>query len=97
MTREAVNLTQALKGDNKQQGNWGEVVLARVLAESGLREGHEYQTQVSLQNEAGQTLSARCDCSLTAKQTSGGRFENGAGGVRALLQRRERHSTRAGA
>ncbi|AUW03390.1 DNA recombination protein RmuC [Vibrio campbellii] len=53
MTREAVNLTQALKGDNKQQGNWGEVVLARVLAESGLREGHEYQTQVSLQNEGG--------------------------------------------
>jgi DNA recombination protein RmuC len=53
MTKEALNLTQALKGDNKQQGNWGEVVLARVLAESGLREGHEYQTQVSLQNEAG--------------------------------------------
>ncbi|RCW24219.1 DNA recombination protein RmuC [Vibrio parahaemolyticus] len=53
MTREAVNLTQALKGDNKQQGNWGEVVLARVLAESGLREGYEYQTQVNLQNEAG--------------------------------------------
>lgn len=53
MTLEAVNLTQALKGDNKQQGNWGEVVLARVLAESGLREGHEYQTQVSLQNDAG--------------------------------------------
>lgn len=53
MTREAVNLTQALKGDNKQQGNWGEVVLARVLSESGLREGHEYQTQVNLQNEAG--------------------------------------------
>lgn len=53
MTQEAVNLTQALKGDNKQQGNWGEIVLARVLAESGLREGHEYQTQVSLQNEAG--------------------------------------------
>ncbi len=53
MTQEALNLTQALKGDNKQQGNWGEVVLARVLAESGLREGHEYETQVSLQNEAG--------------------------------------------
>lgn len=53
MSREALNLTQALKGDNKQQGNWGEVVLARVLAESGLREGHEYHTQVSLQNEAG--------------------------------------------
>lgn len=53
MTREAVNLTQALKGDNKQQGNWGEVVLARVLEESGLREGHEYHTQVSLENEHG--------------------------------------------
>lgn len=53
MTKDAVNLTKALKGDNKQQGNWGEVVLARVLAESGLREGHEYQTQVSLQNDAG--------------------------------------------
>ncbi|EIV8643980.1 DNA recombination protein RmuC [Vibrio parahaemolyticus] len=53
MTREAVNLTQALKGDNKQQGSWGEVVLARVLAESGLREGHEYETQVNLQSEAG--------------------------------------------
>ena len=53
MAREAVNLTQALKGDNKQQGNWGEVVLARVLAESGLREGHEYETQVSLQSDAG--------------------------------------------
>ncbi|WP_332401800.1 DNA recombination protein RmuC [Vibrio metschnikovii] len=53
MAKEALNLTQALKGDNKQQGNWGEVVLARVLAESGLREGHEYHTQVSLQNSAG--------------------------------------------
>ncbi|RXJ72608.1 DNA recombination protein RmuC [Veronia nyctiphanis] len=53
MTREAVNLTQALKGDNKQQGNWGEVILTRVLEESGLREGYEYQTQVSLENEQG--------------------------------------------
>ncbi|CAG18554.1 DNA recombination protein RmuC [Photobacterium profundum] len=53
MAQEAVNLTQALKGDNKAQGNWGEVVLARVLSESGLREGHEYQTQVSLENEEG--------------------------------------------
>lgn len=53
MTKDAVNLTSALKGDNKAQGNWGEVVLARVLADSGLREGHEYQTQVNLQNDAG--------------------------------------------
>lgn len=48
MAQDAVNLTQALKGDNKQQGNWGEVVLAKVLQDSGLREGHEYLTQVSL-------------------------------------------------
>lgn len=53
MAREAVNLTQALKGDNKAQGNWGEVVLARVLSDSGLREGHEYQTQISLENGDG--------------------------------------------
>lgn len=49
MARDAVNLTKALKGDNKTQGNWGEVVLSRVLEASGLREGHEYHTQVSVQ------------------------------------------------
>ncbi|MDY0973144.1 DNA recombination protein RmuC [Siccibacter turicensis] len=52
MAQEAVNLTRALKGDNKTQGNWGEVVLARVLEASGLREGHEYETQVSINTEA---------------------------------------------
>ena len=51
MTREAVNLTRALKGDNKTQGNWGEVVLTRVLEASGLREGYEYETQVSIETE----------------------------------------------
>ncbi|MFZ4834970.1 DNA recombination protein RmuC [Rouxiella sp. Mn2063] len=51
MAREAINLTKALKGDNKTQGNWGEVVLSRVLEASGLREGYEYQTQVSVQTE----------------------------------------------
>ncbi len=53
MAQEAINLTQALKGDNKAQGNWGEVVLARVLESCGLREGHEFHTQVSLSNEEG--------------------------------------------
>ncbi len=52
MAQEAVNLTKALKGDNKTQGNWGEVVLTRVLEASGLREGHEYQTQVSIETDA---------------------------------------------
>lgn len=45
MAREANALTQALKGDNKQQGNWGEIVLGRILEQSGLREGHEYSIQ----------------------------------------------------
>ncbi|CAH0532260.1 hypothetical protein VST7929_00072 [Vibrio stylophorae] len=53
MAQDALNLTQALKGDNKQQGNWGEVILGRVLEESGLREGHEYFTQVSLSDAQG--------------------------------------------
>ena len=51
MAQEAVNLTRALKGDNKTQGNWGEVVLTRVLEASGLREGYEYETQVSIEND----------------------------------------------
>lgn len=51
MAQEAINLTRALKGDNKTQGNWGEVVLSRVLEASGLREGYEYQTQVAIQLE----------------------------------------------
>lgn len=52
MAREAINLTKALKGDNKTQGNWGEVVLERVLQASGLRKGHEYETQVSIKLES---------------------------------------------
>ncbi|MFT4610051.1 MAG: DNA recombination protein RmuC, partial [Cellvibrionaceae bacterium] len=46
--REAVNLANALKGDNKAQGNWGEMILERILQDSGLRKGVEYQSQVSL-------------------------------------------------
>ncbi|MCF1426667.1 MAG: DNA recombination protein RmuC [Shewanella sp.] len=53
MSQDAINLTQALKGDNKQLGNWGEVILERVLQESGLREGHEYHTQTDLKNDQG--------------------------------------------
>lgn len=53
MTEEAAALTRALKGDSKQQGNWGEVVLARILSECGLREGHEFHTQVNIEVEKG--------------------------------------------
>jgi len=45
INQEALNLTRALKQDTKQQGNWGELVLERVLEQSGLRRGHEYETQ----------------------------------------------------
>jgi len=48
MSQDALNLTQALKGDSKVQGNWGEVVLERILEESGLRKGFEFETQVSV-------------------------------------------------
>ncbi|XOV77852.1 MAG: DNA recombination protein RmuC [Aestuariibacter sp.] len=53
ITEEAAALTRALKGDNKQQGNWGEMVLDKILAESGLREGHEYQVQEQFKNSSG--------------------------------------------
>lgn len=45
MTEEARNLTRALKGDSKAQGNWGEMILAKVLEGSGLREGKEFVVQ----------------------------------------------------
>lgn len=50
ISEEATNLTKALKGDNKFQGNWGELILERVLESSGLEKGAEYKTQVSLTN-----------------------------------------------
>ena len=45
MTNEAINLTRALKGDKRVQGTWGELVLERVLEQSALRKGVEYETQ----------------------------------------------------
>ncbi|MBK0371220.1 DNA recombination protein RmuC [Flavobacterium agrisoli] len=45
MTKETLNLTKALKGDSKIQGNWGELVLERVLEKSGLEKGREYEVQ----------------------------------------------------
>ncbi len=47
MSRETLNLTKALKGDTKMQGNWGELVLERVLEKSGLEKGREYYVQQS--------------------------------------------------
>ena len=53
MTKEATNLTRALKGDSKMQGNWGELVLERVLEKSGLEKDREYFVQQSFTREDG--------------------------------------------
>lgn len=53
ITQEAENLTKALKGDSKMQGNWGELVLERVLEKSGLEKDREYSVQQSFKREDG--------------------------------------------
>lgn len=53
MSKETLNLTKALKGDSKMQGNWGELVLERVLEKSGLEKGREYEVQQSFTNNEG--------------------------------------------
>ncbi len=55
LAQEALNLTNALKGENKTQGNWGELVLANILEQSGLREGVEYELQATLKSDEGKT------------------------------------------
>jgi len=56
MSKETLNLTKALKGDSKMQGNWGELVLERVLEKSGLEKGREYEVQQSFANEEGKRV-----------------------------------------
>ena len=56
MSQETINLTKALKGDNKMQGNWGELVLERVLEKSGLEKDREYFVQQSFTTPEGQRL-----------------------------------------
>lgn len=59
LSTEAHNLTKALKGDKKSQGNWGELILERVLESSGLRKGEEYIVQgidLNLTNDEGRVL-----------------------------------------
>ena len=67
LSNEAENLTNALKGNKKLQGNWGEVVLERVLEQSGLRKGHEYETQVNLKDGTarGGCLMSLCTSPIT--------------------------------
>ncbi len=61
MSKEAVNLTKALKGDSKTQGNWGELVLERVLEKSGLEKGREYEMEKSFVDETGKQQRLRPD------------------------------------
>ncbi|MDP9048018.1 MAG: DNA recombination protein RmuC, partial [Bacteroidota bacterium] len=56
ISSEAQNLTKALKGDNKKQGNWGEVILEKVLERSGLVKDREYRLQASLNGHDGSRL-----------------------------------------
>ena len=56
MNEETQNLTKALKSETKMQGNWGEVILERILEKSGLEKGREYETQNSFTNEDGKRL-----------------------------------------
>jgi len=56
ISEEARNLTKALKGDTKKQGNWGEIVLERVLERSGLVKGEEYETQFTARNDHGELI-----------------------------------------
>jgi len=55
ISQDAINLTNALKGEKKQQGIWGEMILEKVLESSGLRKGIEYTKEVSLKNEDGKS------------------------------------------
>ncbi len=56
MSKETLNLTKALKGDSKTQGNWGELVLERVLEKSGLEKDSEYFVQQSFTNTEGKRI-----------------------------------------
>lgn len=56
ISEEANNLAKALKGDNKTQGNWGELILERVLQKSGLVKDREYFVQKSYENDAGKKI-----------------------------------------
>ena len=56
ISKDAINLTNALKGESKQQGVWGEMVLEHVLEASGLRKGHEFEREVSLRTDDNEIL-----------------------------------------
>lgn len=56
ISSDAINLTKALKGENKTQGDWGEMILSSILEQTGLKEGREYSIQGSFSDEHGRRL-----------------------------------------
>ena len=56
ISEETTNLTRALRGDSKVQGDWGEMILERILERSGLRKGEEYFVQETLRDESGRLI-----------------------------------------
>jgi DNA recombination protein RmuC len=56
ISTDAINLTKALKGQNKTQGDWGEMILSSILEQTGLREGKEYSVQGSFTDNEGKKL-----------------------------------------
>jgi len=56
ITTETTNLTNALKGDNKTQGTWGEIILESILQKSGLEKDREYTVQTSFKNDERKTV-----------------------------------------
>ena len=69
LSNDAQSLTQALKGENKKQGNWGEIILQKVLENSGLREGREYELQVNMHDDEHRAL--RPDAVIRLPQSNG--------------------------
>ena len=60
--KEAAQLSRALRSDTKVQGDWGEMVLARILDSSGLRQGEEYEVQKNYKTEDGKDVRPDSDC-----------------------------------
>ncbi len=56
ISKDAINLTNALKGDNKLQGNWGEMILQKLLENSGLVQGREYEIQKAYKDDQGRVM-----------------------------------------
>ena len=77
VSAEANNLAEAIKGDSKTQGNWGELIVERIFEASGLTNGREYETQTGMRTEDGK-LSAHFEYSVAV--TENGPWVLGVGG-----------------